>query len=419
MQHFLWGKLVLVLVAVVAVLQVVHLILLSRLEAKHHHHEDQDDHPVSSGNEAEAVFTSLVRSLHQGRVLDSSGEFQLVLNLAPGTRQPPPRFSSTVPDIALVSQCSFNHLHHIVPMVQRWQGPVSVAVFAEDHELSEALWGIASLRLCYSAVRHNVSFQLVSPLPAGGHPPLTVPPDLLPPCQGLVLEANQQKNNYAGNRRFPNNLLRNVARRGTSAEFILVVDIDMLPSFNLRQDFYDFAVKSRLFTETHHEDKTVYVVPAFEARKTVRSPWTKAELLKLADGGHIRPFYIELCWKCQVHTDYEAWQKEPPSSGLAPLFEVLWKDPWEPFYISRNSVPFYDERFKQYGFNRISQVCELHVAGYKFSVLNNAFLVHHGLKTATSFHETKDLDQERNRLLFRQFKTELREKYPESSRRCY
>jgi hypothetical protein len=51
MQHFLWGKLVLVLVAVVAVLQVVHLILLSRLEAKHHHREDQDVRPVSSGNE--------------------------------------------------------------------------------------------------------------------------------------------------------------------------------------------------------------------------------------------------------------------------------------------------------------------------------------------------------------------------------
>ncbi|PSN50794.1 Beta-1 [Blattella germanica] len=316
MQHFLWGKLVLVLVAVVAVLQ------------------------------AEAAFATLVRSLHQGRVLDTSGEYQLVPNLAPGTQQPAPRAPSTVPDIALVSQCSFNHLHYIVPMVQRWQGPVSVAVFAEDHELSEALWAIAGLRLCYSAIRHNVSFQLVSPLPAGGRPPLTVPPDPYPPCQVLIPDSNQQKNNYAGKRRFPNNLLRNVARRGTSAEFVLVVDIDMLPSFNLRQ-------------------------------------------------------------------------KEPPSTGLAPLFEVLWKDPWEPFYISRNSVPFYDERFKQYGFNRISQVCELHVAGYKFSVLNNAFLVHRGLKTSTSFHESKDLDQERNRLLFRQFKTELREKYPESSRRCY
>jgi len=66
------------------------------------------------------------------------------------------------------------------------------------------------------------------------------------------------------------------------------------------QDFYDFAVKSRLFSETHHEDKTVYVVPAFEARETVASPRTKTELLKLVDGGDIRPFYIELCWKCQV-----------------------------------------------------------------------------------------------------------------------
>nr|CAD7592592.1 unnamed protein product [Timema genevievae] len=64
-------------------------------------------------------------------------------------------------------------------------------------------------------------------------------------------------------------------------------------------------------------------------------------------------------------------------------------------------------------------VCELHVAGYKFSVLNNAFLVHKGLKTAGSFHSDKDLDQERNRVLFRHFKLELREKYPESSRRCY
>lgn len=38
MQHFLWGKLVLVLVAIVAILQVIHLVLLSRLEARHHHY---------------------------------------------------------------------------------------------------------------------------------------------------------------------------------------------------------------------------------------------------------------------------------------------------------------------------------------------------------------------------------------------
>jgi len=29
-----------------------------------------------------------------------------------------------------------------------------------------------------------------------------------------------------------------------------------------------------------------------------------------------------------------------------------------------------------YGFDRIQQICELHVAGYEFAVLNTAFLVH-------------------------------------------
>ena len=44
--------------------------------------------------------------------------------------------------------------------------------------------------------------------------------------------------------------------------------------------------------------------------------------------------------------------------------------------LARRSVPLFDERFKQYGFDRQEQICELHVAGYTFSVLNNAFLVH-------------------------------------------
>lgn len=65
------------------------------------------------------------------------------------------------------------------------------------------------------------------------------------------------------------------------------------------------------------------------------------------------------------------------------------------------------------------QVCELHVAGYTFSVLNNAFLIHRGFKTSDSFHEDKDKDQNNNRHLFRQFKAELKFKYIDSSRRCY
>ncbi|XP_046981385.1 beta-1,4-glucuronyltransferase 1-like [Schistocerca americana] len=427
MHHLLWGKVVLLLVGVVAVLQVVHLVLLSRLESRHRR-QPATGHAepllVAAGTQVESLFSSLALSLQQhGRVLDASGEYRLVPHLATTARRP------VAADTTLVTQCSYGHLQLIPALVERWQGVVSVAVYAEYRDLSAALWAIASLRSCYSGIRQNVSFHLVSPMSSAGgrgrevapQPPLVPPPPSgADPCSTAGMQVSgAYRANYAGGARYPNNLLRNVARRGAETEFVLVADIDMVPSANLRADFYEFALRGRLFSESRRDDKTVYVVPAFEAPEAIPPPEDKAQLLKLAEKGLLRPFYIELCLKCQVHTDYEAWQKEPPSKGLSPLFEVLWKDPWEPFYISRNSVPFYDERFKQYGFNRISQVCELHVAGYKFSVLNNGFLVHRGLKTANSFHTSKDIEQERNRMLFRQFKIELKDKYPESSRRCY
>lgn len=74
--------------------------------------------------------------------------------------------------------------------------------------------------------------------------------------------------------------------------------------------------------------------------------------------------------------------------------------------------------FFQYGFNRISQVCESHIAGYDFVVLNNAFLVHHGFKTKEGFHSAKNEENNRNRNIFRTFKKELKLKYPQSTRQC-
>lgn len=61
----------------------------------------------------------------------------------------------------------------------------------------------------------------------------------------------------------------------------------------------------------------------------------------------------------------------------------------------------------------------MHIDGYRFAVLDKAFLTHKGFKTPHNFHSSKDQEQERNRVLFRQFKEELKIKYPDSERRCY
>ncbi|VDI47281.1 Hypothetical predicted protein [Mytilus galloprovincialis] len=130
----------------------------------------------------------------------------------------------------------------------------------------------------------------------------------------------------------------------------------------------------------------------------------------------IRPFYFDVCQKCQRPTDYDQWQFLPDSSHLNIAYFVQREDAYEPFYIAKKDFPLYDERFKQYGYNRISQVCEMNIAGYNFGVLNNAFLIHKGFKYRDGFHKNKEIENNRNRDLFQQFKRELRTKYPNSKR---
>jgi N-acetyllactosaminide beta-1,3-N-acetylglucosaminyltransferase len=221
---------------------------------------------------------------------------------------PPPNPASVqssvgLPDIALATQCSVRNLHHLSELALRWQGAISVAVFAETRELGAALWGIAKLRSCHIAIRHNVSFQLVTPLGAAGdRTPILPPSDATASCESRNQDEASPIPNYAQTKApYPVNLLRNVARRAVQAEFVLLLDADMLPSARLRERFFRFATRTRLFRDSQRDDKTVYVIPAFEARQDAVVPRDKAELLGLSESGQLRPFYFELCLKCQVN----------------------------------------------------------------------------------------------------------------------
>lgn len=51
-------------------------------------------------------------------------------------------------------------------------------------------------------------------------------------------------------------------------------------------------------------------------------------------------------------------------------------------------------------------------------MLNEGFLVHKGFKEALKFHPQKEAENQHNKILYRQFKQELKAKYPMSPRRC-
>ena len=317
----------------------------------------------------------------QTSVLDSSGEYHIINFLVRsdslGSR------NHIRHDVSIVSQSSISQLHNLNLLSHRWHGLLSIGLFTLSQDIPLAIETILLLRRCYPSIRQNTSFHLVYPLsvpkPAIGA--TTLSPRL--PLSAIARETNcdriesllqsvqSNRVNYGHSGvAYPNNLLRNVGRRNALTEYTFVVDIDLVPNNRLYEQFYEFALQNNLFSDQQKKDKVVYVVPAYEVNTLTDAmqsdikletldqliPKEKTDLLRMIESMNARPFYIELCWKCQKYTDYENWQKQSISTPFGILFEVLWRDPWEPFYISANAVPLYDERFRQYGFNRISQV---------------------------------------------------------------
>ncbi|XP_078001320.1 beta-1,4-glucuronyltransferase 1-like [Glandiceps talaboti] len=422
-------RLIVVLVTAIVLLQVVHLFLLSLVETRTKQSKVQKPKPP----------ISLKRALHRPRRLslglDSSGNYQ-VLRFLISSENIAKQKTSRKDDVTIVTQCSVNNLHHLQVLAERWIGPISVAIFSPKPKMKSVYLVILHLRKCFPAIRQHVSFHLVHPL---GEMKDTVKAesldftdddsmDLQVPCNEVLewVENFQNFNqNYVDDVPYPNNLLRNVAWQGSGTDYVFVIDIDMLPSLELRVQFTEFILlkKQTMQWDMEEPQNQVYVLPAFEIDMDASNfPKYRTELIELWDKGDVRPFYQELCWKCQKHSNYTKWKglNVPAVSGrkLNIAYEVEWKDPWEPFYIANRNIPKYDERFKQYGFNRISQVCEVHIAGYNFAIVDNGFVLHKGFKNPGGFHVQKDKDNERNRILFRQFKEELQTKYPESLRRC-
>lgn len=340
--------------------------------------------------------------------------------------------------VSIATQCSVDKAHHLAAMAETWRSKISVAILVL-RKIGLSLLYLSRLRECSVHVRDYVDIHLVyidkpntyddfeavytrrhydflsSNIDANVNPFKHVSCAQVLTEGMSALPAETALPNYTKGIPYPNNLLRNVARSKVLTPHVMSLDVDMVPSRGL-PTAYEKAVVQYVAGGTSMEANTAFVVASFEVRTGTDMPHTKDDLIRMWDAGSVRPFYYELCWKCQNPLKYEEWRR--PSTEV--VYSVPWRDPWEPFYGSQcNSTPLYDIRFQQYGFNRVSQFCELYIAGFKFVVLRDVFLMHDGFKRPEAFHPTKEIEQASNRELFRQFKKELAVKYPGSGRECY
>ena len=128
----------------------------------------------------------------------------------------------------------------------------------------------------------------------------------------------------------------------------------MMPSHDLRKNFNVFIHQN---SSKWRGSRVAFALPSFETNVTIYDAVSKKMLLDMWSRGVVRPFYSTVCKACQGHTDYPAWRSLRSSKYLTVAYFRKWEYLWEPFLITRkDEVPLFNEAFKRYGFNRISQV---------------------------------------------------------------
>jgi len=239
------------------------------------------------------------------------GEYEVIMNFGSKQNSRNQVKQKRPIDITLVTQCSVNNLHYIVESLQRWDGPISVAVLgAKDHFL-DAKFGAKSLSECYSSA--NISFHIVFPYkhkPTFSDKAVEIWANYYKiknktaRCDHLlaVLHSITGLNYAFGEIAYPHNTLRNVAKRGVISTHMLLLDVDVMPSANIRKSFLEDVVLSSDKSQSVKNDKIVYITPVFEIEIDAKMPRMKSELKRAIKAEQARVFHMETCPICHKPT---------------------------------------------------------------------------------------------------------------------
>lgn len=267
-------------------------------------------------------------------------------------------------DVTLVTHGTLNHLYELLNISDYWKGPMAVTFFLTNDEVSLPLLAILNMKVCNPIIDATVMFNLIIPrefsLRFDQNKVLMENNNSF--CNKLFINRMKNEmtrayksNNYEHEVAFPVNLARNVGWSSISTSFVFSIDIDFVPNSQLYQDFVKFARTDFEFAR-YDSMKYIYVVPAFEKKSYLANPRTKKELLNGLSLGEIQPFNGDLCPECHNVTKYEVWENVPLDEEFGVAYRVDYLFRYEPYFIARKDIPKYDERFQQYGSNRLSLV---------------------------------------------------------------
>ncbi|ERL92849.1 hypothetical protein D910_10156 [Dendroctonus ponderosae] len=161
---------------------------------------------------------------------------------------------------------------------------------------------------------------------------------------------------------YPINVCRNAAREAAKTDFVLVSDIELMPSKGLASRFIDMTESYKC--EAPNCKKRIFVVPVFEVDSKEDLPRNKRQLVNLMRDHKAVYFHQLTCVHCQKFPGLDQWKESEPGDiikvsvrcpqahGL-PLLETKREIPyhrWEPIYIGTRTEPIYSEKLSWEGF---------------------------------------------------------------------
>ena len=267
-------------------------------------------------------------------------------------------------NVCLSTQTSVNYLFWLVEQSNTWDGPISVSVFVPDVDYTIAVLMIKYMRTCFPKIREQVTFHMVFP-------------NVMPPrfAETDILEFDCSRHENVNDEivelirtdelikvlevaRYPQNLLRNVARQGCQSSYCFTPDIDMISIRNFSVNLNSFLMRDSI----QKCKKCAFVVPTYEiSTRAPTNPQTKTELIKYVRRRWAQRFHIRIYKANQANSNLKVWEKLPQTTGLNIAYNITtWMKHWEPIYVTKSNVLSFDERFIGYGFTRNSQVGLIH-----------------------------------------------------------
>ncbi len=316
-------------------------------------------------------------------------------------------------DVCLATQSSLDRIHSLTEMADHWRGAISIAVYLDgDEEVLLFRRIVQHLGRCHPDLFANIAFHLVSAptqqipspaaasagssststsatwpedegLPSGSRPldPGSIRLNCSGPSTGLDWLLNGHPSLSAKwastSRLYPQNLMRNIARKACPSQYVLLLDVDVIPSYNMAEAVAQFLDGPAVA----HCLKCAFVVPTYELDVRAQFPQNKSQLLWLESQGMAQPFhqkafrynqfasnltrylttskrkidscpfrtlYIELYYPgIYIYVPlFIRWRQTPDTDDVIIHHNVTnYEFFYEPFYIARDDAPAHDERF--------------------------------------------------------------------------